>query len=563
MGPKKAERDVEIFTSASLVNLVKIMHPYCLKLHVEEEGKVWRGPNRSTSSSCDKLGKKHALLSQGEIWKYEKPTGDSDEEINVVSDDEMPEIKSKEEEELNDGRRVKSALVKGNSSRVSPSRDKKRVSFGPVQVASFDESMGEEINPRNLTTDMPEQSEMAVSTPLISTKTPQSPAGSATEPLTPSSEVNSNKAKAKSKSLSLQQYRQLRRKRQPLVEKRGNYSTRWPSLSEPPKELTPILCLERQRQNGWAPKMAYHYPFETKSGTQTFGSKTSSSSASKLPRLQPPEAKPSSHLRHSGSKCRRTESKICSPASPLSDVTPTSAVNVPKSKKGPAKKPMLLSSDPPNPVFLPLLSNNDRQKESPSTAQSSSETKVAFLCTDSNPQSNRLAVEIRKKFSTQVRENQPSSAQSKSTTLSPNKGRNPETRADEKPQAPSLCASTTLSKSTLPCEKLQLQHGGPTLTKETKALPEIPQWPGTELMGQTRCPPPVSHTAHLLTPAHSPTAAKEKLPEFPLSVCSSEEPAQISATVQNAQRPSGKTLAVLFRSGSRCTDQSFKSRIRF
>ncbi|XP_076001721.1 uncharacterized protein LOC142994765 [Genypterus blacodes] len=459
VGPQKAEPGMGIFTSTSLVNLVKLMHPYCLKLHVEEEeeeeGKVWRGLNRATSSSSDRPGKRseQELLSQGEIWRYEKPTGDSDEEINVVSDDETPVIKS-EEEEWNVGGRVKSALVKGNST-VSPSRAKKRVSFGPVLVASFHDSTGEEMNPTQPTADTPEQSDVSISPPLISTETPQNPA---TEPQAPSSEVNSNKAKAK--PLSLQQYRQLRQKRQPLVETQGNYTTMWPSVPEPPKELTPILYLERQSQNCWGPKVAYHYTFGTQSGTQTSGPQTSCSSAAESP------PKPSGPLRHGGS---RTESKLSPPACPPSDVKPCPATNASESKKASPvkKKPTLLSSDPPNPVFLPLPAT-DRPKASPPAGQF------------------------------------PSDSQDH------NEDHSPETRADERPQAPSLHPSTTLSTSTSPCEHPQLQHAASTSTKETKVSPENHQSPGNEPAGQTKCPSPA---AQQLTPAHSPTAVREALLE--------------------------------------------------
>uniref|UniRef100_A0A673BEX4 PPARG related coactivator 1 n=1 Tax=Sphaeramia orbicularis TaxID=375764 RepID=A0A673BEX4_9TELE len=48
----------------------------------------------------------------------------------------------------------------------------------------------------------------------------------------------------KPKSLSLAEYRRLRQQKKPApVEKQENYSTKWPSLPELPKELTPIPCL--------------------------------------------------------------------------------------------------------------------------------------------------------------------------------------------------------------------------------------------------------------------------------------------------------------------------------
>ncbi|KAF7661166.1 hypothetical protein LDENG_00267770 [Lucifuga dentata] len=568
---KQAETDVEIFRSASLVNLVNIMHSYCLKLHVEEEeGTGWRDPTRSVASSWDKLRKKRTIFSQGEIWKYEKPTGDNDEEINVVSDDEITVNETKQDEALNKRRDkgilVKSVLMNGNSCGAPQSRKKKRVSFGPVQVAPFDESEEKEINLKNVTSDVSRQTgEKTVPAPLINARTPENPICSAPEPLTPSSEINCIETKflpppseAKVKSLSLQQYRQLQQKRQPLVEKQKNYTTKWPSLSEPPKELTPILCLEGQRQNSWGPKMGRHYPFSTRSSSQTFGCKTSSCPSAKSHRLELVEAKPSSHIRHiRKSKCPRTESKIISPASLLSDVTAAPAVNVPESKKSPAKRPTLLGSDPPNPVLLPLLLTkpaNDKQKASPSIAWSSSEHRVVlFNREDSDLQSNGLLKEIQKNISIQLLKKQAPSVEPKSHMLL-NEDRNLPTNlpqemnnfteigTDEKPQLPSLCPSTTQAKSTSGCKKLKYQQYSSSLMKETKVLPEIPQSPNADLTRQTKCPSSISHTAQLPTPVNSPTAVREMLPEVPLIISPPEEPSplpQFSCRVQSAPGDSG------------------------
>ncbi|XP_070782609.1 peroxisome proliferator-activated receptor gamma coactivator-related protein 1 [Enoplosus armatus] len=327
---KKAEAEVEVFTSTSLVNLVKLMHPYCLKLHVEEEG--------------DKLRRKHTLFSQEEVWKYERPTEECDEEINVVSDDEVTVTETKEEEEGHeksaDCKILKSVLLNGTSSRAPPSREKKRVSFGLIQVARG-------LNQKNLTSGHTSET-------VLVPEALEKPAGSAPERQTPSSEGSSNetevlppKGETKAKSLSLQQYRQLRQKRQPLVEKQRNYTTKWPRVSEPPKELTPILCLQGQ---SCGPKTAHHYPDGRRSGadqlhrSQTPGYKTHQTSAP--PRPHPPEANPSTHLRRSGLKRPRTESKISSHASPLLDVTANTDVIVLEDAPIPVKE--TLSEVPPS-----------------------------------------------------------------------------------------------------------------------------------------------------------------------------------------------------------------------
>uniref|UniRef100_A0A665UYK7 Peroxisome proliferator-activated receptor gamma coactivator-related protein 1-like n=1 Tax=Echeneis naucrates TaxID=173247 RepID=A0A665UYK7_ECHNA len=282
---KKADNGVDVFTSTSLVNLVKLMHPYCLKLHVEEGEKLSNDPT---------------IFSKEVVLRYERPTEESDEEINVVSDDEeaVKEAKGKEvgDEKRDDSKVLKSVLVNGYSSTALPCRGKKRVRFGPVQVASFHESVEKALNKKNLTSDsMPDQ--------LSSTKALRNPAGSACEhQTTMSSERSSDKGDAltakgetKAKSLSLQQYRQLRQRRQPLVEKQGNYTTKWPSVPEPPKELSPILCLPGQRQNSCGPKTTPHCPKLTRFSPghlHKFGNRTSCHYASLSPRPSPPETKP-------------------------------------------------------------------------------------------------------------------------------------------------------------------------------------------------------------------------------------------------------------------------------
>ncbi|KAG8015159.1 Peroxisome proliferator-activated receptor gamma coactivator-related protein 1 [Nibea albiflora] len=213
----------------------------------------------------------------------------------------------------------------------------------------------------------------------------------------------------KAKSLSLQQYRQMRQKRQPLVEKQGNYTTKWPSVSEPPKELTPILCL--QGQNSPGPKAAHRYPDSRIGGaaplhrSQTPANKTPHTSAP--PRFHPAEAKQSTPLHRTGLKRPRTKSKMISPASPLPGVTLNPSVS-------PVKKVALLSSDPPNPVLLPLPL---RQTSSPSTE--GGESKEEFN-RDSNLDSTRHFQETQNESSGTPLQPQPSSVGQKPEVLSVN-----------------------------------------------------------------------------------------------------------------------------------------------
>ncbi|XP_061844311.1 uncharacterized protein [Nerophis lumbriciformis] len=343
---KKADNDVEVFTSSSLVNLVKLMHPYCLELHVEEE-EVGKEPHNAagpSTSSRDNMERKHTIFSQEEVWKYEKPTGDSDEDINVVSDDETPLGGTKKDVNQDSQALLKSTLLNGNSSRHLYPRAKKNVSFGPVQVVSFDQSVESPFNLNNLpsvtTADILNDFE-AVQSPAdpqpaeLTTEVPNK----AEEPLL--------KREMKAKSLSLQEYRQLRQKKQPLVEKQGNNTTKWPSLSELPKELTPILCSHGQRQNLCGIKSKLHHP--------------------DLPRLrtsQPQKTHKTCHTPHPVKKMTQFSVRCCgfnplqtenlSPQSPLPDKLTEIPGNGPVSKNSLVNNRTLYTTDPPNPVLLPL-----------------------------------------------------------------------------------------------------------------------------------------------------------------------------------------------------------------
>lgn len=312
---KKLESELEVFTSASLVNLVKLMHPYCLKLHVNEEGAKSR--------------KNQAFFSQEEVWKYERPTEGSDEEINVVSDDEVTEKEAGDPERRADsGKHLKSALLKSKSS-----KERKRVSFGPVEVASFDETVtschaGE-----------------ATIAPALDNSPDSLPEMKGSE-----AEIASPKSPTKTKALSLQQYRQLRQERQPLVEKQGNYTTKWPSVPEAPRELTPILCSQGQKLGTSRPK-----PSQT-SGAAVWRSATPDHvSRPTSARPRPSEAKPETPAKYG--KRPRTESKApSSPARPLAGAAAERPL-APEGKVSPSRTAaaaVMISSDPPNPVLLPV-----------------------------------------------------------------------------------------------------------------------------------------------------------------------------------------------------------------
>nr|XP_015825703.2 peroxisome proliferator-activated receptor gamma coactivator-related protein 1 [Nothobranchius furzeri] len=306
--PKALEATVEVFTSTSLISLVNLMHPYCLKLQVEK----------------DIPGSRPSLFSREEVWKYEQPTEENDEEIHVVSEDEAPVKRTEEGVKGEKSSCLKGVLLNGNPPRAVSSRDRKRVSFGPVHVASLDESEEEGLGGGSGRGTGPE--------PLQSTKAAETPEALQLSSLVSErndGQINNQqdggkRSRTRAKSLSLQEYRKLRQSRRPLVEQRGDHTTRWPSITESPRELTPILCFQGQNQNFTDPNL--HQP----------------SVHCDCPPHRPSPI--SSHQSHTRLKSSRTESKIISPTSPLLEDTTTPNVTVLEA----------ISTDPPNPVLLPL-----------------------------------------------------------------------------------------------------------------------------------------------------------------------------------------------------------------
>lgn len=342
------------------------MHPYCLKLHVEEDG--------------DKLRRNHTFFSQEEVWKYERPTEDSDEEINVVSDEEATVKMTNEGEGAGDlGKHLKSALLKRNSS-----REKKRVSFGPVEVASLDGSSEMHLSKKNMNRSC--TSETVDAQALENSPDSRCEAQTSTEMNGDKEEVVLHKSPTKARSLSLQQYRQLRQQRQPLVEKQGNYTTKWPSVPRTPLELTPILCLQGQTLGTSRPEPSHHNLDDKRSYADQLQRSVPPGHASHLTSARPhfTEAKPSTPPQYCKPKRPRTESKAPSPASPLPSNPENPNLLVLESKTSPVKLPTLINSDPPNPVLLTLPVS---RTSSPSKDQTTLGPDVVQSPTESNPDS--------------------------------------------------------------------------------------------------------------------------------------------------------------------------------
>lgn len=378
----RAEAEVEVFNSTSLSNLVKIMHPYCLKLRVEEEG--------------ERLRRHRAFFSQEQVWKYERPKEGSDEEINVVSDDDDDDKRPEEKKFL------RSVL----QNEKSP-RKRKRVSFGAVQVSLFEEAGLCEQKGEN------------------TGEAPSDGAKKATGAMQEATEVVPLK---RAKSLSLQQYRQRQHARAPLVEQSGNYTAKWPSVSETPQELTPILSLP---------------------GPNRCGPNTRDTGHRNIPATVAPE--PESKLRacldHGKIKRSCAESRMSS-----HHLLSAPAVNpdvAPKRMRSPQKRP-LVSSDPPNPVVLPLPVNHtppssERSPDSSSWNQAeSSGTSVQLQDSSSGPEVDLL--------SESQDWSQPQLAQTASGASSKHSAMDPDTRPTEPPEHPPSLKSPCVSSRTRAAE---------------------------------------------------------------------------------------------------------------
>ncbi|XP_030579594.1 peroxisome proliferator-activated receptor gamma coactivator-related protein 1 isoform X6 [Archocentrus centrarchus] len=333
------------------------------------------------------------------------------------------------------------------------------------------------------------------------------------------------KGQAKAKSLSLQQYRQLRQRRQPLVEKQGNNTTKWPSVPEPPKELTPILCL--QKQNSCRPKTAHHYPDLRKPDYM------SSCRVSSTHRLQPSEARSSTHSRLNR---QSTESKVISPTSPLAGGI------VPERKKSPVKKPTPLSSDPPNPVLLPLPV---LQIASPSTSNSSSASKVEFSSRDSSLQGNRQLQEIHNESSAATLQRQTFSSELNPQVSALIKDCNQESTAllqDMKTvftEIPPDDSSTSQEQKTSQCIKPQIQKCSLSSLKDSQPLARTPPALSPDTKRPIKCS---SVTPHFSQPLQSHIDASGSATEVQTHSMSPPEeppPPQSGCRVQGATAGSG------------------------
>lgn len=480
------EKDHGYSSTVSLVDLVKLMHPYCLRVCLDEEGKDWIGTSRQEASSLGEWSADQRVPLEGEVWRYTKPgSEESDEEIDVDgSDDECPSGGGIKNEKGGDGeqgskgeevKQLKSLLVKWDGPKEGQkTKNKKRVSFGPVLVTSYELPETDELDLNVL----PDLSELTSQIPIfdVNTKTttislttpsPESSAASSKDNQHPVetdlpertgdksfSEPPPQQGESKPRpALSLQQYRLLRQqKRLPLVVKPENYTTKWPSLPETPKELPPIPYLQGPTYNVWGPTTTHHY-IGSKTGDDVSGFKPISKTRTKIVSPACP-SKPGKGIGINGSKPVRSGTKTSpassalkpkrnsmeaksanyvgvlkpiwtetiSPASPLPspNLNSNSVAGLGQNRTSPEKSAVAISSDPPNPVLVPLPgtrpsldgfdrshgTNQEKQEQEQSLPLSTTQEspapkpKMVFCNRDPSLKSTSLLLEIQRRFST-------------------------------------------------------------------------------------------------------------------------------------------------------------------
>lgn len=203
-----------------LLDLVRHMHPYCLRTHVEKD-------IRNTDVNVSSEEEEEVFVDvEGYEEQEENITGLSgkDSDLNFVSEENIVTPLHRDVNKMPQ----RSALVKKSDT----SRTKKRVSFAVHLTLVY------EIPPEESDSDSPGSSVLedcvdercglgCDDSETLSSKTEQT--CDITHPQKP-------------KALSLQQYRLLRQTKQlPLDEKRMDHRTKWPSLPDVPRELLPIL----------------------------------------------------------------------------------------------------------------------------------------------------------------------------------------------------------------------------------------------------------------------------------------------------------------------------------
>lgn len=290
----------------SLVDLIRHMHPYSLRVDLvkEEKTREPREPQEedvfvdvvgddepedtlqgisgfSPRSQCDLLSE-HRVAAAAPKSK----TGLGKQTSVAGRKEKLKMCSSGDGEQNRDGighqKPQKSILATMGHARV-----KKKVSFSPdlALVYEYQAECDWSDTPSSENNKTPDSDSEAVTSEENPTET---------SPNTPSQH-----GIAKPKSISLQEYRLLRRKALPKEERKIDYKTKWPSIPEPPRELPAIPC---------------------------------------IPGYNPPQVNPRTSFANAKS------SPSGSPTKPKRNLHPLSQ----------PKQTAIQAVDPPNPVFVPL-----------------------------------------------------------------------------------------------------------------------------------------------------------------------------------------------------------------
>ncbi|KAK2896585.1 hypothetical protein Q8A67_011073 [Cirrhinus molitorella] len=288
--PVSLEQDGESMP-VTLSDLVKHMHPYCMTLCLEgEEGQEHLLPERGLVLEVVDQGEhgepilaipdlsiplSHTDSAEGEqrvpeksIDEPEPKPEDNAEKVLPLSKvslvEEEKEIvkvrkgkkKRKLEAPLVEQRVLRSARAKEEPQKIlQEEQKKKKVTFSPVLSSAVPEKPKLDC-PTELPTLKLQVEKEHINSPQAEAKITDSQPenkpleksveeepSSKQEPVIEQPSVCQHN-ETKPKPLSLQQYRLLRQQKKPdPVDKTEDYSTKWPTLPEPPKELPPIPCL--------------------------------------------------------------------------------------------------------------------------------------------------------------------------------------------------------------------------------------------------------------------------------------------------------------------------------
>ncbi|XP_059373759.1 peroxisome proliferator-activated receptor gamma coactivator-related protein 1-like [Carassius carassius] len=289
--PVSLEQDGESM-QFTLSDLVKHMHPYCMTLCLEgEEGQEHLLPENGLVLEVVDQGEhgepilaipdlsiplSHTHSTEGEqrvpensIGKPEPKCENSVDKVPAPSEvsfvvEEREGVKVRKgkktrklpEAPLVEQRVLRSSRVKEEpQTRCQEKQKKKKVTFSPV-LSSAELRNPKRDRPTDLMTLKPQVEMEHITTPQSEAETTDSrpenkPLGKSVEQEPPSKlepireqPAACQRNETKPKPLSLQQYRLLRQQKKPdPVDKTEDYSTKWPKLPEPPKELPPIPCL--------------------------------------------------------------------------------------------------------------------------------------------------------------------------------------------------------------------------------------------------------------------------------------------------------------------------------